>query len=81
MAVVVEPLAGMNLGEGRVRGVMARVSGGGGGEPAIVVLEVNATYTAMVLSYELGGEELIGWTNALRQVDEAEWVRRGGVVE
>jgi hypothetical protein len=81
MAVVVGPLAGLGLAERRVRGVHARVGGGGGGEPAIVVLEVNATYTVMVLSYELGAEELVAWTNGLKQVDEAEWVRRGGVVE
>jgi hypothetical protein len=34
----------------------------------------------MTLSYELGLEALVEWSNALRPVDEAGWVAAGGVV-
>jgi hypothetical protein len=34
----------------------------------------------MALSYELSLDELIEWSDALRAVNESEWVARGGVI-
>jgi hypothetical protein len=41
---------------------------------------VAARYTVMALSYELPLDRLVEWTNALRAVDEAGWMARGGVI-
>ena len=34
----------------------------------------------MTLSYELSIDDLVEWTNALTEVDEAGWVAAGGVI-
>ena len=34
----------------------------------------------MTLSYELSIDDLVEWTNALKEVDGAGWVAAGGVI-
>ncbi|HWC12494.1 MAG TPA: hypothetical protein VG455_14885 [Acidimicrobiales bacterium] len=49
--------------------------------PTVVLLEVDADYTLMTLSHEVGYDEQRRWSALLRPVDEQEWVAPGGIVE
>jgi len=79
MAKLQETLAGFEF---RSRAVMKKDGRAGTGPdgPRIVLVPVSADYTIMTLSYELGLDELVEWSNALGPVDEAGWVAAGGVI-
>ena len=79
LSVLEGTLAGLELRSQKVKGVNARAGAAPGG-PRIVLLGVGPGYTVMTLSYELSLDELIEWSDALRAVNEAEWVARGGVI-
>lgn len=51
------------------------------GRPAVVVLAVRADFSALVLSYELLGADLVAWSDDLTVVTESDWVRAGGIIE
>lgn len=74
-----ETLVGFELG---ARTVMTKAGRAGSGPdgPRVVLVPVTAHYTVMTLSYELSLDELVGWSNSLRPVDEGGWVARGGVI-
>lgn len=79
IAKLEETLAGFEL---RSRAVMKKDGRAGTGPdgPRVVLVPVSAAYTIMTLSYELGLDELVEWSNALRPIDEAGWVAAGGVI-
>lgn len=79
IAKLEETLAGFEL---RSRAVMKKDGRAGSGPdgPRVVLVPVSADYTIMTLSYELGLDEVVEWTNALKAVDEAGWVAAGGVI-
>lgn len=74
-----ETLAGFTMRSRQVHGLPARVGSAPGG-PQLVLLPVGPAYTVMTLSYELSIDDLVEWTNALKEVDEAGWVAAGGVI-
>ena len=74
-----DALAGFSLRARHVHGLQARAGSGPDG-PRVVLLPVGPGYTLMTLSYDLGIDDLVEWTNALEAVDEAEWVAAGGVI-
>ena len=79
MARLEETLAGFSMRSRQVRGLQARAGSGPDG-PQVVLLPVGPGYTVMTLSYELSIDDLVEWTNALKEVDEAGWVAAGGVI-
>lgn len=72
-------LSGLELRSRDVGNFRARVGSPVGG-PRLVLLPVGPAYTVMTLSYELSLDELIEWSQALRAVNEADWIARGGIV-
>ena len=79
MAQLETHLAGFELRSRRVHDLQAKAGSGPDG-PRVVLLPVAPGYTVMTLSYELTLEELIEWSNALKEVDEAGWIASGGIV-
>ena len=79
MARLEETLAGFSMRARQVHGLQARAGSGPDG-PQVVLLPVGPGYTVMTLSYELSIDDLVEWTNALQEVDEAGWVAAGGVI-
>jgi hypothetical protein len=79
MGKLQETLAGFEF---RSRLVMRKEGQAGSGPdgPRVVLVPASAEYTIMTLSYELGLDELVEWSNALRLVDEAGWVAAGGII-
>lgn len=72
-------LAGSELRSRTVHGLRSRAGSGPGG-PRVVLLPVAPDYTVMTLSYELTLDQLVEWSNALKEVDEAGWIASGGVI-
>lgn len=79
MAQLERSLVGFSLHSRQVHGIQARAGSGPDG-PRVVLLPVAPGYTVMTLSYELTLDDLVEWTNALKAVDEAQWVAAGGVI-
>jgi hypothetical protein len=49
--------------------------------PEVVLIRLSDTYSAVALSYELTGDDLVAWCATLRDASEAEWVASGGTIE
>lgn len=71
-------LRGITLESKTVNGRSGMAGQSPDGRPSIVAYEVGDGYAVMVLSHEVGLDELMSWTRQLKRVSESEWTESGG---